>query len=72
MNDSIPHGALYQFRYARAKPIGSCVDLGPINDKYGYVVSHKDTNEQGVLHLIRGTGNTAAYVANGQLKRLVM
>ena len=67
----ITHGALYQLRFKIKHPIGSGLDIGPVGDRYGYVVSHKDTNAHGTLHLIRGTGDTLCRInAEGKLVRV--
>ena len=67
----IPHGSLYQMRYKTKKPKGECVDLGPINDRFGYVVSYVSEDDTGTLHLIRGTGSIPARVINGKLHRII-
>jgi hypothetical protein len=67
----IPYGALYQLRFKIKHPVGSCVNIGPVNDHYGYVISHKDTNTGGTLHLIRGTGDVQCRVnSKGELTTL--
>lgn len=51
----------YQFRLSIEYPVHTGVKLNAPYDRYGYVVAIKDTNEKGVLHLIRGTGTTQRF-----------
>ena len=50
---------MYQFRSKRKVPPGQYFPVDGPHDTHGYVISHKDTNEEGTLHLVRGTGNGA-------------
>jgi hypothetical protein len=52
-------GNLYQLRARYKVPVGQYFPVDGPHDTHGYVVSHKDTNEHGTLHLVRGTGNNA-------------
>jgi hypothetical protein len=51
-------GNLYQLRDICKFPIGSYFFVDGPYDKHGYVLKHIDTNKEGTLHLIRGTGSS--------------
>lgn len=50
-------GNLYQLRTATKIPIGRYFFVDGPFDKHGYVVKHVETNKDGTLHLVRGTGS---------------
>ena len=50
-------GNLYQLRFRTKYPIGSNIEVNGPYDRRGIVIDILDTNENGTLHLIRGTRN---------------
>ena len=50
---------MYQLRTLDFVCIGQCVLIGGPYDRFGQVLSKKDTTKKGTLYLIRGIGNTS-------------